>query len=671
MADKYNFEAERKQDAFPVAFQTDSRIPVEHPVERANINPGMHDIDGVPTNEPSMPSRVLFCNVVNGSIDKSKMLGTHSLGTCRAAFSTVNLRGYNPIMRLRRNIDSEEQDLYMFSDDYYVNGVIRLSQWIAGSTSVFIPIWYDQSGSGRHAVQDVEASMPLLNVTNKVLSINTRTNRFFTLPDGTLPTGNASYTMSARHGVIDAPVGAILFSGSSSTRNALGIIKRDSVNGYHAFWWGVDLTIPSTPSPAANQSVAETYDGVTRNGYVNGVRVATSTTSGVRNSTASNNWIGKNIVPTENLNGDLFEIHIFGAAITASDVSSLHYSPMIGAQGIYSSLKLNPWYSGPIANVRRSSDNLTSDVYVDIFGSYWTNAAMTTTLASWAGVDTLYIATLNDQSGSARNATQVTTTSQPILDYNNRLIDMKPSAWMSMPDSTVPTADGAYTLHVRHGTINNVDGTMLSAGVLANAQFVSLRRLNAIYNNQWGANDVTFGTYDVNSSVTQTYDGTTRAGYVNGTLVRSVINTTARASSGLNNRIGCLPNNTVFLNGEIQSILILGRALSNGDVYTLEWYSSKFVTQSIPSVFNYTSSPSPDIVLKKGTTARLTRASDVTVRGLNNLVDLREVDAYDTAYVTPCTQTVTNTIVEDLYVTTTSTDHNAILFVEPGASIQI
>lgn len=668
MADKYNFEAERAQDIIPKGSTQD----YDEPNRRAIINPGLRDLVSVPNKEPVYPSRVLFCNLMDSKVDNSMMLGTHSLSQARAAFSTVNLRGINPIMRLRRNLDSTEADLYMLSDDYYVNGTTKLWDWIAGSTSIFIPSWYDQSGSGRNAVQSVEASMPLLKVTNKVLSVDTRTNRFFNLPDGTLPSGNRAYTLSARHGVVDSTNGFFVSSGTVGTSRASLGLKRDAINGYVGVWWAADFTISTF---ANSQSVAETYDGFTRVGYINGTSIS-STTSGVRNSTIINNRIGVRSDLAEYLNGDLFELHVFGNALDASSMSSLHYGYADDAQAIYGALRLSPWYSGPIANVRRSSDNVTSDVYVDIFGNYWSNAAMTTTLSSFAGSDTLFIPTLYDQSGSARNATQITLASQPKLDFVNRLLDFKPSAWMSMPDATVPIGNNPYTLYVRHGTINSISGGFMMAGnISVNNQVISFRRSIAAgegYDLHWRGNpgDLNFGAYAPNQSVAQTYDQAVRRSYVNGSLLLTVAST-GKNTQAISNRLAWSTNSVSdVLNGELQSVFILGRVLSDGDIMTLDWYASKFVPASIPGTTIFTTTNSPEILgLKPGTTARLTRGNDVTIQGLNNMFLLKELDVADDTYMLPSTVEVTNHQFEELTVTTTSTEHNALLLVEPGVSI--
>lgn len=73
-------------------------------------------------------------------------------------------------------------------------------------------------------------------------------------------------------------------------------------------------------------------------------------------------------------------------------------------------------YSGPIINVRRSSDNVTADFYTDAKQTYLTTGinGTGTTYASWIGANTGYITKWYDQSGKGNHATNSTTgTTQP------------------------------------------------------------------------------------------------------------------------------------------------------------------------------------------------------------------------------------------------------------------
>jgi hypothetical protein len=78
-----------------------------------------------------------------------------------------------------------------------------------------------------------------------------------------------------------------------------------------------------------------------------------------------------------------------------------------GAAAAYSLRGLSLAYGGPVIRVRRGSDNTEQD---------FTAIQVTNgTLAAFCGAGDGFVRTWYDQSGSARNATQATTTKQPLL----------------------------------------------------------------------------------------------------------------------------------------------------------------------------------------------------------------------------------------------------------------
>lgn len=82
--------------------------------------------------------------------------------------------------------------------------------------------------------------------------------------------------------------------------------------------------------------------------------------------------------------------------------------------GMFSTVLKNPLYSGPIFNVRRSSDNTTIDVYSDEFGNYTVTGG--STYSSWIGANIGYVTIWYNQNGSIHMYQTTTTTGyQPQL----------------------------------------------------------------------------------------------------------------------------------------------------------------------------------------------------------------------------------------------------------------
>lgn len=88
------------------------------------------------------------------------------------------------------------------------------------------------------------------------------------------------------------------------------------------------------------------------------------------------------------------------------------YFPLIDTVPLFAGgvRKLIKNYSGPLLQVRRSSDNTTQDIYPDSQGML-----DTTSLLSFAGAGSAFVSVIYDQSGNGNNATRVTLSGQPII----------------------------------------------------------------------------------------------------------------------------------------------------------------------------------------------------------------------------------------------------------------
>jgi hypothetical protein len=89
-------------------------------------------------------------------------------------------------------------------------------------------------------------------------------------------------------------------------------------------------------------------------------------------------------------------------------------------------------YTGATVNIRRSTDNVTSDFYANSTGALGTSLGATgTSLSSWLGAATGFVTTWYDQSGRSKHLSQATTTSQPTIGsdangyfayFNNKIL---------------------------------------------------------------------------------------------------------------------------------------------------------------------------------------------------------------------------------------------------------
>jgi hypothetical protein len=235
--------------------------------------------------------------------------------------------------------------------------------------------------------------------------------------------------------------------------------------------------------------------------------------------------------------------------------------------GAYALQRVSLTYIGAIVQLRRVSDNLSTDFFTDSSGVLTNGAGQTP--AVWAPTGTLYVTVLYDQSGNANNATQNDTTQQPVYDGARGLIDFTTgNTRLELPDGTVPFGNMSYSVVVRHGVINNVNGAWLSSGVELNYQANTFRRSNTTsYRSSWQAADFDAAGYLANSTTTFTYNNSAKisVAYINGTIAgSSTRGNLTRNSSTANNYIGWSPSEG-YWNGEMYHLLVFNTQISAAD----------------------------------------------------------------------------------------------------------
>lgn len=181
-----------------------------------------------------------------------------------------------------------------------------------------------------------------------------------------------------------------------------------------------------------------------------------------------------------------------------------------GATVAYSVRWLNSAYSGALVRIRRSSDSTEKDFYPDGSNvlSMSSEDGAGTSLSTWIGANSGYIATFYDQSGNGNNLTRAVAADQPRIvnagalevDPNNGVVAIKfdgTSDFMNL-GSTISVTQNYY----QHFVFNRASSGIISTG---------LAHTNATpYPMLWFSNDTVYsGTQTTtahDASQTQTGD---------------------------------------------------------------------------------------------------------------------------------------------------------------------
>jgi len=186
--------------------------------------------------------------------------------------------------------------------------------------------------------------------------------------------------------------------------------------------------------------------------------------------------------------------------------------------GCYSVRLVIPTYTGPVFQLRRSSDNVFQTFYTDDTQSYLTTGSNNTgtTYSSWIGANTAYISVWYDQSSNSRNASNVNNnTTQPNISLQNGkyVTQHIPSNTTNL---TMTTGIIPYTIFTHFYNTNTFMGTITGAtsqdfqlrfyqlgGTLINGGsnygdwYYSMSGTKIAYNNGSAATDVLLGGWNV------------------------------------------------------------------------------------------------------------------------------------------------------------------------------
>jgi hypothetical protein len=276
-------------------------------------------------------------------------LSNTGYNSCQGAYACilVNTQYKGPVMRLRSPNDATGANATDFYSDIYGNlttgpngSGTPVIAWSSNLSYAYVVKWYDQSNvTTNHAIQSTTGSQPTYDIAFRVLNFsynvgatstsstgyvtNGNSSSFFNLPDGTVPYGNSSFTVTMKHfnisqtasNPIGTASGSWLGSGPSSIGGQSNCFRINN-NNYQNYWWGNDMIAGTY---ATNSVVTFAYNNTTTNTilYVNSANVATQG-RGARASLSTQNTIGKDNY-NDYLYGQLYYLYIFNTPLSASD----------------------------------------------------------------------------------------------------------------------------------------------------------------------------------------------------------------------------------------------------------------------------------------------------------------------------------------------------------------
>lgn len=496
-----------------------------------------------------------------------------------------------------------------------------------------ISVWADQSGSNRSVVSNVGTATyvssgqlgtkPCVSLVNSI-RMTTGTNTY-TLSDtitvaivGKLPATPTATNWNLgwghfRSGQHDNDICARVSSASTPafTNNTTLNLHTNNNNGNCLIPFVANVTTIWIGTMTAGTTL---YFEATPAS----TRVTTSTTSSVTKTIASGSvapiWLSGH-ASGDYWNGYIGEIVYFQYALTINQIAQLRAllinkwfddvypldlitsSALSTLKSTYSIKRLISSYTGPVVNIKRSSDNTTSDFYADRYGNLSTGSG--TSISSWLGSSTGYVVTWYDQSGNGKHGTGV---NNPTIDYVNKFIDFGSTGYFDITAGTVPL-NTYYTIISKQSGITgspSSNGTIVCGGTNSNYQMHQWMRSGTGYYSGWRSLDAnlissTVTWYNTEQVVSCRYGGATSSIssqlsgaqtayntptylFTNGRFMQS---NTARSTTntwngtvGSTDRIGVNNAGTSdYLNGQMYHLCMFSAALTDSDKCILEMQS--------------------------------------------------------------------------------------------------
>ena len=113
-----------------------------------------------------------------------------------------------PVVNIRNGTSSATIDVFVDTNKrlwvYSVNSGITLTSWLNGATG-YVTTWYDQSGLGKHVIQQTLANQPTINASASPPTINfvSSSSQYLKVVPGLLDSGQKQYTYWAVYTTID------------------------------------------------------------------------------------------------------------------------------------------------------------------------------------------------------------------------------------------------------------------------------------------------------------------------------------------------------------------------------------------------------------------------------------------------------------------------------------
>ena len=195
--------------------------------------------------------------------------------------------------------------------------VVNLDASLPASYPLVFSNWYDLSGNGNTGT--LSGATYSSSSYGNLSFVSSNSNFVSFASTSNIPSGNNNYTISTWFNPSSLGTKGLVGWGNYGTSNAVNSLRL-SATGLVNSWEGNDLSVTTSLSTGTWYNAVATFNGTTRQIWVNSVSVGSDTPTSHNVTTTSNLTIGRTN-NTEYFDGSIGEVQIFNRALSPSEIS--------------------------------------------------------------------------------------------------------------------------------------------------------------------------------------------------------------------------------------------------------------------------------------------------------------------------------------------------------------
>jgi len=209
--------------------------------------------------------------------------------------------------------------------------VVNLDASLPASYPLVFSNWYDLSGNGNTGT--ISGATYLSSSYGNLSFVSSNSNFVSFASTSNIPSGNANYTISTWFKPSSLGTKGLVGWGNYGTTNQSNSFKL-SATGLVNSWGSNDLSVTTSLSTGTWYNAVATFNGTTRQIWVNGVSVGSDTPTSHNVTTTSNLTIGRTN-NTEYFDGSIGEVQIFNRALTSNEIVTNYNALLPRYNGTY------------------------------------------------------------------------------------------------------------------------------------------------------------------------------------------------------------------------------------------------------------------------------------------------------------------------------------------------